>query len=90
MEIKDADLSQAMAKIEIISFFRNNPHTRDTVEGLSRRLFLDTRLVAPVLEELVTAGIMNRAGRGQWAVYRLRTSYATVDEYRIAAGKGDS
>lgn len=82
-------VGRAVAKIEIISFFCNNPHTRDTIEGLSRRLFLDTALIAAVMEELVSIGMIHKTGNGKGAIYRLKASYATLEEYRLSSSKGD-
>ena len=45
MSTDKTQLARAMAKIEILSFYQNNPHTRDTAEGLAGRLFLDTASV---------------------------------------------
>ncbi len=71
----------AMAKIEILSFFQANPHTRDTLEGFSNRLFLDAELVKEIMEELVRLEILEKNGRANCAIYRLKVSYSTLAEY---------
>jgi hypothetical protein len=71
----------AMAKIEILSFFQSNPHTRDTLEGFSNRLFLDVELVKEIMDELVNLNILERYGSNGYAIYRLRISYSTLAEY---------
>lgn len=77
---KDDSLSRAIAKIEILSFFRKHPHTRDTLEGLTRRLWLDVEAVASVMDDLVRLGIITKSGNGNQSVYRLKVSYSTSEE----------
>ena len=77
---KNDSLSRAIAKIEILSLFRQYPHTRDTLEGLTRRLWLDAEPVRSVLEDLVSLGIITKSDHGQQSVYRLRVSYSTSEE----------
>jgi hypothetical protein len=73
-------LSNAVTKIEILSFFLANPHTRDTLKGFSSRLFMDHRLIAEAMEELVLVGIVEKSGQGEKSIYRLKVSYSTLEE----------
>lgn len=75
------DLDYAMTKIEILSFFRANPHTRDTLKGFSLRLFMDYQIVAKVMEELVELGIIEKSGHAEKSIYRLKISYSTLEDY---------
>jgi len=77
---KDDALSRAIAKIEILSYFRQHPHTRDTSQGLARRLWLDADSVESVLDDLVSLGIIAKSLSGRDPVYRLRVSYSTSQE----------
>lgn len=74
------NVAHAVTKIEILSFFLANPHTRDTLKGFSLRLFMDLEIVAEVMEELVGIGIVERSGKNK-PVYRLKTSYANLEDY---------
>lgn len=77
------DISYAVAKIEILSDFLTNPHTRDTLAGFSRRLGLELQLLYEVMEELIETGIVEKNGNRDNCIYRLKTSYATLDEYPV-------
>ena len=85
MSTDKTQLTRAMAKIEILAFYQKNPHTRDTAEGLADRLFLDTASVVSALKELEQVGIIARIELSETAIYRLKVSYATLDEYRLSA-----
>lgn len=74
------NINNAVAKIEILSFFLANPHTRDTLKGFSMRLFMDYRLIAEAMEELVIAGIVEKSGHNDKSIYRLKVSYSTLEE----------
>jgi hypothetical protein len=71
----------AMIKIEILSFFLANPHTRDTLNGFSRRLFINPHLISEAMEELITLGIIEKSGDNDKSIYRLKISYATLEEH---------
>ncbi|MEN6459890.1 MAG: hypothetical protein ABFC94_00775 [Syntrophomonas sp.] len=74
------NLSNAVTKIEILSFFLANPHTRDTLKGFSMRLFMDYRLIAEAMDELVIVGIVEKSGQDDKSIYRLKVSYSTLEE----------
>lgn len=74
------NISNAATKIEILSFFLANPHTRDTLKGFSIRLFIDYQLIAEAMEELVIAGIVEKSGHDDKSIYRLKVSYSTLEE----------
>jgi hypothetical protein len=71
----------AMIKIEILAFFLANPHTRDTLSGFSRRLFINHHLIHEAMEELVSLGIVEKSGNSDKSIYRLKISYSTLEEH---------
>lgn len=71
----------AMIKIEILAFFLANPHTRDTLSGFSRRLFINHHLIDEAMEDLVSLGIVERSGNSDKSIYRLKISYSTLEEH---------
>lgn len=75
------NVNNAITKIEILSFFQANPHTRDTLKGFSIRLFIDYKLISEAMEELVNIGIVEKSGPEDKSIYRLKVSYATLDDY---------
>jgi len=78
--IENQNIDCAMIKIEILSFFLANPHTRDTLNGFSRRLFINQCLISEAMEELITIGIIEKSGVNDKSIYRLKISYATLAE----------
>jgi len=58
--------------LELLTFFQTNPHTRDTVEGLARRLHRPVEEVAAAVEVLMKAGFLEKSGSGSSLVYSLR------------------
>jgi hypothetical protein len=79
-ESYNQNISNAVTKIEILSFFLANPHTRDTLKGFSMRLFMDYTLISEAMEELVLVGIVEKSGQGDKSIYRLKVSYSTLEE----------
>ena len=75
------NIDSAMIKIEILSFFLANPHTRDTLKGFSRRLFINQLLISEAMEELIDVGIVEKGGDKDKSIYRLKISYATLEEH---------
>jgi hypothetical protein len=75
------NISHAIIKIEILSFFLANPHTRDTLKGFSIRLFMDYKLIAEAMEELIEVGIVEKVGNNDKSIYRLKVSYSILAEY---------
>ncbi len=71
----------AMIKIEILAFFLANPHTRDTLNGFARRLFINHHLIYAAMEELISLGIVAKSGDNDKSIYRLKISYATLEEH---------
>lgn len=78
---RNQDIDNAMIKIQILSFFLANPHTRDTARGFSTRLFMNKKLIDAAMQELVEVGIIEKAGLNDKAIYRLKVSYSTLEEY---------
>lgn len=63
----------SMVRIELLSFFQANPYTRDTIEGLSRRLHRPLPAVSLAVSSLAALGILaGRQGSGT-TVYHLKT-----------------
>lgn len=84
MPIGDYDnqnIGSAIIKIEILSFFLANPHTRDTLKGFSMRLFINHQLISEAMEELINLGIVEKSGASDKSIYRLKISYATLEEH---------
>jgi len=75
------NIDHAMTKIEILSFFLANPHTRDTLQGFSIRLFMNSGLISEVMEELIELGIVEKSGYNDKSIYRLKVSYSNLEEY---------
>lgn len=71
----------AIAKVEVLSFFYKNPHSRDTAQGYADRLFLHNQLVESIMDELVELDIVARIETSYHTIYRLKTSYSTFSEY---------
>ncbi|RKO66678.1 hypothetical protein [Desulfofundulus salinus] len=62
----------SMVRIELLAFFRANPYTRDTIEGLARRLHRPLSAVSLAVSSLVALGILvGHQGSGA-AIYRLK------------------
>lgn len=79
----EEDIQLAMAKIEIVSYFNSNPHTRDTLEGFSKRLSLDIGTIKDIMDELIRLDILEKQGTN-CAVYRLKVSYSTLNELSMS------
>jgi len=77
----DKDIKYAIAKVEVLSFFYANPHTRDTLQGFANRLFLQDEQIASVMDELVEFDIVEKIVTSRHTIYRLKASYATISEY---------
>ncbi len=80
VEHRNKNISCAMIRIEILSFFLANPHTRGTVKGLSSRLFMNCEMVARVMEDLIEVGIIEKGGNNEQSIYKLKVSYSTLTE----------
>lgn len=78
---QDQKIGLAIIKIQILAFFQANPHARDNLNGFSRRLFIEPRLIDEAMEELIDVGIIEKGGRYDMSIYRLKVSYATLEEY---------
>ncbi len=62
----------SIIRIELLTFFQANPHTRDTAAGLARRLHRPLEDVAAAAAMLAKIGILEKNGSGPYTVYRLR------------------
>lgn len=63
---------QSMVRIELLTFFQANPHTRDTVDGLALRLHRPRDQVAAAAQALSNLGVLERSGTKNITIYRLR------------------
>lgn len=62
---------QSVIRIELLSFFQANPHTRDTADGLALRLHRPQYLVKMALNTLGALGILEIVGTKKVTIYRL-------------------
>lgn len=65
---------QSIIRIELLTFFQANPHTRDTVEGLALRLHRAQYQVEMALNTLCAIGLLEVAGTKNITIYRLSNS----------------
>ncbi|MGB9804510.1 hypothetical protein [Desulfofundulus sp.] len=62
----------SMVRIEVLAFFQANPYTRDTIEGLARRLHRPLPAVSLAVSSLAALGILvGHQGSGS-VTYRLK------------------
>jgi hypothetical protein len=66
-------------KWDLVIFFFENPHTTDTIDNIARYIGRDAAVIAPDLEELVQAGVLDQHASGTLTVYAL-TKDAQVRE----------
>lgn len=62
---------QSIIRIELLTFFQANPHTRDTVDGLALRLHRPRQQVEEALHALSAIGILEKGGTESITIYRL-------------------
>jgi len=69
---KNGGIKGSIIRIELLTFFQSNPHTRDTAAGLARRLHRPPEDVEAAAAMLAKIGILDKNGSGPYTVYRLR------------------
>ncbi len=62
----------SILRIELLTFFQANPHTRDTADGLALRLHRPKHEVEMALTTLSALGIVEIGGTEKMTIYRLR------------------
>lgn len=65
---------QSIIRIELLTFFQANPHTRDTIDGLALRLHRTQHQVEIALNTLCAIGILEIGGSKNVTIYRLSNS----------------
>lgn len=65
---------QSIIRIELLTFFQANPHTRDTVDGLAIRLHRAQHQVEMALNTLCAIGLLEIGGTKSVTIYRLCNS----------------
>ncbi len=75
---ENQSISLAIVKIQILSYFLANPHTRDTLKGFSGRFLINHQLMLMAMEKLIEVGIIEKSGPEEESIYRLKISYATM------------
>lgn len=63
---------QSVIRIELLTFFQANPHTRDTADGLALRLHRPRSQVEKALHALSALAILEISGTEKITIYRLR------------------
>lgn len=58
-------------KWDLVRFFHDNPHTRDTVENLARYTLRDARVIHRELDDLVAVGVLKVTTVNSVRVYQL-------------------
>lgn len=71
-ERKLDSILQSVIRIELLTFFQANPHTRDTADGLALRLHRPRCQVEEALRTLSALGILEVGGTEKVVIYRLR------------------
>lgn len=61
----------SFVKWDLVRFFHDNPHTRDTAENLARYIGRDTRSIERELEALVTAHVLQSEDVSGLKIYGL-------------------
>ncbi|BAF58932.1 hypothetical protein PTH_0751 [Pelotomaculum thermopropionicum SI] len=77
---------QSVVRIELLTFFQANPHTRDTADGLALRLHRPRHQVEMALNALSALGILEMSSR-RVTIYRLRNSDLITSYLQEQAGK---
>ena len=57
--------------VDIVTFFVQNPYVCDSVQSIAVRLGRQTTQIAPVLERLTDAGLLQAVDLGELRVYEL-------------------
>lgn len=68
----------SFVKWDLVRFFHDNPHTRDTVENLARYIGRDTQSIERELAGLVTVRVLMADVESGVTVYRLGDDAATL------------
>ncbi|MDP3014631.1 MAG: hypothetical protein Q8M92_10330 [Candidatus Subteraquimicrobiales bacterium] len=74
----------SMAKLDLVIFFYNNPHTIDTVDGLAARIGRRVERIGKDIEELSEAEVVEKRIQGDLVLYSFSSnpeSYALVGKF---------
>ncbi|MCU0499040.1 MAG: hypothetical protein MUF87_16940 [Anaerolineae bacterium] len=74
-------------KWDLVRFFHDNPHTRDTAENIAKYISRDTKVVERELQGLVMAGVIDQEHLPQTELYALcddAAIRALIDDFMIA------
>ncbi len=64
----------SFAKVELLHFFHNHPHSVDTVEVIAQATGRDVESLRPELDDLAASGLIQRTRMGEVTVYALAAS----------------
>jgi hypothetical protein len=78
---------QSVIRIELLTFFQANPHTRDTVAGLALRLHRPQYQVEMALNTLGALGILEIGGTKKVTIYRLSNSNLISSYFQEQGGE---
>ncbi len=70
----------SMVRLELLAFFQANPYTRDTVEGLARRLHRPIPVIALAASSLAALGILASYQGSNITIYGLKTGQFPANE----------
>ena len=65
--------AKTLIKWDILTFFGENPYTRDTASGIAQRIGRSPRIVLPELGDLVMLGLLEQTDLNDQRVYQLTT-----------------
>ncbi|MBN1658841.1 MAG: hypothetical protein JXA93_10590 [Anaerolineae bacterium] len=66
-----ARLTSDLSAIDVITFLVQNPHAIDTAQSIAERIGRRLETVAPILESLVDAGLVERINLEGMVIYQL-------------------
>lgn len=78
----------SVLRIELLTFFQANPHTRDTVDGLALRLHRPSSQVKEALKALSALGILEMSDNGKVTIYRLHNGDLISKYFQEESRKG--
>ncbi|NPV27596.1 MAG: hypothetical protein HPY81_09210 [Firmicutes bacterium] len=76
------NITDAVVRIDLITYFNANPHARDTINGLAMRINRTPEQVERAIGKLLEMGVLVKNG-GDKAIYRLKYSYVSLDELSL-------
>lgn len=81
-------IMESVIRIDLLTFFQANPHTRDTINGLALRLHRPFHQVKEALNALSALGILEVGGSEKMPVYRLRNGDLISKYFSEQGAKG--